>query len=207
MSGLFVTLEGGEGAGKSTQARLLAARLQQVGHRVHLTREPGGSPGAERLRTLLLAGEHGLGLRSEILLHVAARVDHLERVILPALDAGSVVICDRYGDSTLAYQGYGLAAGEASVLGFIRDLASAAYRAPDLTFVLDMPRALARARLQGRGDRPDRYERLDEAFHQRVAEGFRAIAAAEPDRVVVVDGALAPDAVQARLAAAILARL
>lgn len=207
MTGLFVTLEGGEGAGKSTQARLLAARLERDGHAVLQTREPGGSPGAERLRALLLAGEHGLGLRSEILLHVAARVDHLERTILPALAAGRVVICDRFGDSTLAYQGYGLAEGDPAVLAFIRGVASVAYRVPDLTLLLDMPRTLARDRLVARGDRPDRYERLDEAFHQRVATGFRTIAADEPGRVVTVDGSLPQDIVLERLYDALRGRL
>ena len=207
MTGLFVTLEGGEGAGKSTQARLLAARLERDGHAVLLTREPGGSPGAERLRALLLAGDHGLGLGSEILLHVAARMDHLERTILPALEAGKIVICDRFGDSTLAYQGYGMADGDPAVLAFIHGVAAVAYRAPDLTLLLDMPRTLALDRLIARGDPPDRYERLDETFHQRVAAGFRAIAAAEPDRVVTVDGSLPQDTVLERLLDAIRARL
>ncbi len=199
MSGFFLSLEGGEGAGKSTQSRLLAESLERAGHRVLLTREPGGSPGAETLRAILLGGDHALCLRSEILLHVAARLDHLERTVLPALAEGAVVVCDRFGDSTLAYQGYGLAAGDPAVLGFIRAIAAASYRQPDLTLLLDLPRDLARARLQARGDSPDRYERLDEAFHARVSAGFRAIAEAEPNRVVRIDADDAPEAVSARM--------
>ncbi|MCQ8278677.1 dTMP kinase [Acetobacteraceae bacterium KSS8] len=207
MSGFFLTLEGGEGAGKSTQSRLLAEELERGGHRVLRTREPGGSPGAERLRALLLAGDHGLCLRSEILLHVAARMDHLERTVLPALAGNAVVVCDRFGDSTLAYQGYGLAEGDPEVLDFIRAIARASYRQPDLTLLLDVSREVARTRLVRRGDSPDRYERLDEAFHDRVSAGFRAIAEAEPERVVRIDADGAPELVSGRLLREVKRRL
>ena len=186
MSGLFVTLEGGEGAGKSTQSRLLAQRLEKHRRLLH-TREPGGAAGAERLRTLLLEGDHGLSLRAEILVHFAARFDHVEHTIIPALAEGNLVICDRFFDSTLAYQGYGLGHGEAEPLAFIRDLIALTPLKPDLTLLLDLPREVARQRLTRRGDAPDRYERLDEAFHLRVADGFRRIARAAPERIVVVD--------------------
>ncbi len=189
MSGLFVTLEGGEGAGKSTQARLLADRLAKNSHRVLHTREPGGAAGAERLRSLLLEGDHGLGLRAEILVHFAARFDHVEHTIVPALAEGRLVICDRFFDSTLAYQGFGLGMGEAGPLTFIRDLIALTPLTPDLTLLLDLPRELARQRLTRRGRDPDRYERLDEAFHRRVADGFRQIARTAPERIVTIDAA------------------
>ncbi len=186
MSGIFITLEGGEGAGKSTQSGLLADRLAAKGYRLLHTREPGGSPGAERLRALLLAGEHGLSLHAEILMHFASRFDHIERTIAPALADGQLVICDRFVDSTLAYQGYGLGCGNPAILAFIRRLIELTPLVPDLTLLLDLPRDAARLRLAGRNTDADRYERLDEAFHQRVADGFRRIAQDAPDRITVV---------------------
>lgn len=186
MSGLFITLEGGEGAGKSTQAALLTEALQARGRKVLRTREPGGSPGAETLRTLLLKGNHALGLRAEVMVHFASRLDHVENTIRPALDAGMVVVCDRFYDSTLAYQGYGLGQGDPGCLSFIDRLIGLVGLAPDLTLLLDLPRDLALARLRQRGTRSDRYERLDEAFHQRVAGGFREIARQAGTRVVTI---------------------
>ena len=186
MTGLFVTLEGGEGAGKSTQSRLLADRLAR-NHTLLHTREPGGAVGAERLRALLLEGDHGLSLRAEILVHFAARFDHVERTIAPALADGRLVICDRFFDSTLAYQGFGLGMGEAEPLAFIRSLIALTPVAPDLTLLLDLPRDVARQRLTRRGGDPDRYERLDDAFHRRVADGFRQIAHTAPQRIVTID--------------------
>lgn len=186
MSGIFITLEGGEGAGKSTQSGLLADRLAARGYRLLHTREPGGSPGAERLRALLLAGEHGLNLHAEILMHFASRFDHIERTIAPALADGRLVICDRFVDSTLAYQGYGLGCADPAILAFIRRLIELTPLVPDLTLLLDLPRDAARTRLAARNTDADRYERLDEAFHQRVADGFRRIAQHAPDRVAIV---------------------
>ena len=185
--GLFVTLEGGEGVGKSTQARRLADALAAGGLQPLHTREPGGAPGAERLRALLLAGDHGLGLHAETLLHVAARFDHLEHTVRPALAADRLVICDRFHDSTLAYQGYGLGQGDPQILAFIRTLIGITPLAPDLTLLLDLPREQARVRLRKRGRDADRYERLDEAFHDRVAAGYREIALAEPGRIRLID--------------------
>lgn len=187
MSSLFVTLEGGEAAGKSTQAAMLADALGRAGRSVLRTREPGGAPGAEALRGFLLARDHGLGLKAEILVHFAARLDHVERTIRPALAAGRVVVCDRYCDSTLAYQGYGLGRGEPDALAFIRRMIELTALEPDLTLLLDLPRSEARARLATRGLGADRYESLDDAFHQRVADGFQQIAQDAPERIIRVD--------------------
>lgn len=186
MSGLFITLEGSEGAGKSTQAGLLTEALQARGLPVLRTREPGGSPGAERLRTLLLDGDHALSLRAEVMVHFASRLDHVEHTIKPALDAGTIVICDRFYDSTLAYQGYGLGHGDTGCLTFIDRLIELVGLVPDLTLLLDLPRDLALIRLEQRGTLNDRYERLDEPFHQRVADGFREIALQAGNRVVTI---------------------
>jgi dTMP kinase len=179
---LFITLEGGEGAGKSTQAALLADTLCARGLPVLRTREPGGSPGSERLRTLLLGGEIDWSSRAETLLHFAARVEHVEKTIRPALAAGMWVVCDRFYDSTLAYQGYGQGA-DRTFIGVLTELTGLV---PDLTLVLDVPDAVGASRLRSRGDPADRYEKLDAAFHARVNAGFRAIAEGAPKRCVVV---------------------
>ena len=205
--GLFITLEGGEGAGKSTQARLLAEALDRRGRTVLRTREPGGAPGAERLREFLLAGDHGLGLRAEVLMHFAARLDHIEHTIRPALDAGHTVICDRFFDSTLAYQGYGLGHGDPSLLDFIGRMIELTGLVPDLTLLLNVSRDLARERMQHRGGVSDRYERLDEAFHVRVADGFRRIASRTPARISLIDAGGDIEQVQHALLAEIDRRL
>ena len=198
-AGRFITLEGGEGAGKSTQARLLADALTARGLAVLRTREPGGAPGAEHLRTLLLSGTFDWSARAETLLHFAARAEHVEKTIRPALQAGTWVVCDRFYDSTMAYQGYGQGADR----GFIAALSTLIGLVPDRTIVLDVSEAVARSRLGKRGDQADRYDRLGRAFHARVAEGFRAIAAAEPARCVLVDA----DGNEATVHAAALAAL
>ncbi|QDH16149.1 dTMP kinase [Swingsia samuiensis] len=182
-SGLFITLEGGEGVGKSTQARLLATALSDLGHEVVLTREPGGTPGAEAIRNLLLFGKDELSWRAEIMGHMAARCDHLDGLIKPALKRGALVICDRFHDSTLAYQGYGVGKGEAKRLEFIKKARHLVDFEPHLTLLLDVPRKDALARLKERGGATDRYEGQEEAFHQRVSEGFDAIAKSDPERV------------------------
>ena len=179
---MFITLEGGEGAGKSTQAALLADALCARGHAVLRTREPGGAPGSELLRGILLDGATDWSSRAETMLHVAARVEHVEKTIRPALAAGMWVVCDRFFDSTLAYQGYGQGADK----DFIASLTDLVGLTPDLTLVLDVPDAIGSARVSGRGGASDRYERLDSAFHTRVNAGFRAIAAAAPKRCVLV---------------------
>ncbi|WP_282758387.1 dTMP kinase [Komagataeibacter saccharivorans] len=202
MSGLFITFEGGEGAGKSTQAGLLAGFLRAAGHEVELTREPGGTPGAEALRDFLLFGGHDLCARAEVLAHFAARADHVERRILPALQQGRIVICDRFTDSTEAYQGYGLSHADPAMLDMIARLRALIPVVPDLTFVLQVPAAIAHARMAQRGsDRTDRYEALDTAFHARVAQGFDAVASRDGTRCRRIDASSAVDGVQAALRA------
>lgn len=193
--GRFITLEGGEGAGKTTQARLLADALTARGLRVLRTREPGGAPGAEALRTLLLSGDLAFAPLAETLLHFAARAEHVERTIRPALTAGSWVVCDRFADSTMAYQGWGLGADRAT----ITTLTGMIGLVPDLTIILTVSPAVADARLLARGGAADRYERLDAGFHARVAEGFRVIAAAEPGRCALVDAGADPASVHAAI--------
>ncbi|GBR30324.1 dTMP kinase [Gluconobacter kondonii] len=206
-TGLFITLEGGEGAGKSTQARLLAEALRVEGHNVLLTREPGGTPGAEEIRNLLLFGKVDLSWRAEILMHMAARSDHLDNAILPALERGEIVVCDRFHDSTLAYQGYGVGQGSPEVLAFLNGARKLVNFEPDLTLMLELPRAQALERLNARGGQTDRYEGQAEAFHERVLAGFDAIASADPLRVKRVDAGQTPEAVSAALLQAVQNRL
>ncbi len=189
MTARFITLEGGEGAGKSTQLRLLADALCARGLPVLRTREPGGAPGAERLRALLLSGEITWSPQAETLLHFAARAEHVARTIRPALSAGMWVVCDRFYDSTMAYQGHGQGADRALIQAQIGLLGIA----PDLTLVLDVSPATAAARLRNRGGDADRYEREDAGFHARVKAGFLDIARAEPGRcrVIPADGDIA----------------
>jgi dTMP kinase len=205
--GRFITLEGGEGAGKSTQLAFLADWLAGQGLEVTRTREPGGSSGAEDIRRLLVAGETGRWLPwSETLLFFAARYDHAERLIKPALAAGRWVVSDRFADSTMAYQG---AAGGVAVA----DIAEL-YRlvldgfAPDLTVILDLPveAGLARAVVRD-GANGGRFERMDLAFHRRVRDGFLAIAAAAPERCALVDAEADTGTVAGRIRAVVAARL
>lgn len=200
---MFITLEGGEGAGKSTQAGLLAERLTREGRTVLRTREPGGAPGSELLRGLLLGGTIAWSPAAETHLHFAARAEHLARTILPALAAGTVVVCDRFADSTMAYQGHGLGANRALIAG----LTGLLPRHPDLTLWLDIAPGIGATRIAARPGQPDRYESLDAAFHARVAAGYVALAAAEPDRIVRIDGAGTPTAVADRIWSAVSARL
>lgn len=181
-SGRFITLEGGEGAGKTTQARLLADALVDRGFAVLRTREPGGAPGAELLRTLLLQGEVDWSAPAEALLHFAARAEHVEKTIRPALAAGMWVVCDRFADSTMAYQGYGQGADRA----MIATLTGLIGLQPDLTIVLDVAGPVALSRLVQRGEQNDRYEQLDALFHARVNQGYRDIAQAAPERCALV---------------------
>jgi dTMP kinase len=205
--GRFITFEGGEGGGKSTQVRRLAEHLTAQGRTVVVTREPGGSPGAEAIRELLVTGDpERWSPLTETLLMYAARRDHIERVIEPALARGDWVVCDRFADSTRAYQGAGggapaalIAALEVQVLGATR---------PDLTLILDLPVEAGLARAAGRGESAEtRFEAKGAAFHQRLRDGFLAIAKAEPDRCVVIDAAQPLDAVTQALTAAVDARL
>ena len=184
--GRFITLEGGEGAGKSTQIARLADALRKSGLTVRTTREPGGSPAAETIRKLLVEGEPGRWQpMTEALLHFAARKEHLETVVLPALASGDWVISDRFADSTMAYQGYGHRLGRAPITALYQ-IAVGDFR-PDLTLVLDLPVEAGLARTGGRSHAEDRYERMDRSFHERVRTGFLEIARGEPERCVVVD--------------------
>lgn len=192
MSGLFITFEGGEGAGKSTQTRLLHAALTKAGHKVLLTREPGGSPGAEALRELILFNEAPLSLRAQALAHMAARADHLDSVILPALARGEIVICDRFHDSTLVYQGYGLAKGDEAALSFIGALRTLLACEPDLTLLLEVPPEIGAARIAARGGKSDRYEQEQADFHARIARGFDRVAREAPERVKRIDASHSP---------------
>ena len=201
--GRFITLEGGEGAGKSTQAARLERALTAEGVDVLLTREPGGSPAADVLRELLLSGIHDWSPLAEVLLHFAARAEHVARVIRPALVAGTWVICDRFYDSTMAYQGWGLGADRAA----ISTLSGMIGLIPDLTLVLDVSVATTEARLRLRGVAADRYERLGAGFFGRVREGFMAVAKSNADRCLVVSGEAAADEVTAALLAGIRSRL
>lgn len=209
-SGCFITLEGGEGAGKSTLIRALAARLVAAGHQVLTTREPGGSPGAEAIRTVLLDASLGdLDATTQALLFAAARRDHVNATVRPALAAGKVVLCDRFIDSTRAYQGAGGALSRA-LIRRLETLAIGRTR-PHLTLILDLDPDIGMARAAARHGNvlatSDRFEAKSLAFHRAVRAEFLAIAAAEPARCVVVDAAQGVDAVLAAAWAAVSARL
>ncbi len=199
MTGRFITFEGGEGAGKSTQLQKLAEALRQRGREVITTREPGGAPGAEQIRQLLVSGDPGRwdGM-TEALLHFAARRDHLRSTVWPALEAGKWVISDRFADSTLAYQGYGHGLPHEEIKDLYR-LAVGNF-APDLTLILDLPVETGLRRALSRGGAEDRYEKMDVSFHQRLRDGFLAIAAQEPGRCAVIPA----DQEEAKVAADIL---
>lgn len=182
--GRFITLEGGEGAGKSTQAAVLEAALRERGIAVLRTREPGGAAGSDILRELLLSGRHEWSPLAEVMLHFAARAEHIECTIRPALAAGTWVICDRFADSTMVYQGWGQGADR----NIIRQLTEMMNLTPDLTLILDVSVEMTQARLAGRGSVADRYERLGPSFFSRIREGFLAVAAREPLRCRVVSG-------------------
>ncbi len=203
--GRFITLEGGEGAGKSVQRDRLVERLRAAGLEVVATREPGGSPSSEAVRDLLLAQGTEWQPLSEALLHAAARSQHLAETVRPALAAGRWVVSDRFSDSTRAYQGWGqgvpldtLDELERIVVGDSR---------PDLTLMLDVAPEVGLARAHGRGQGADRYEAMDLSFHQRLREGYRAIAEAAPQRCELIDASGAADTVEAAIRAAVRDRL
>jgi len=203
--GRFITLEGGEGAGKSTLAHGLGEALRAQGRAVLLTREPGGAPGADAIRKLLVEGEPGRwSAMEEALLFAAARLNHLTHTIRPALARGCWVICDRYYDSARAYQ---VAAGglDGDVLTALNGLIGA--QRPDLTIVLDLDPAAGLTRSQGRHAGEDRFEKKDAAFHARVRAEFRAIAEREPKRCVLIDAGQPPDSVLKQALTAIAERL
>lgn len=203
--GVFISFEGGEGAGKSTQIRRLADRLSAAGRDVIVTREPGGSPGAEAIRDLLVNGAADRWSPvTESLLMYAARRDHIERVIRPGLARGAIVLCDRYADSTRAYQGAGgdapaslIAALEEHVLGDT---------IPALTLILDLPAQVGLQRAEARGGAA-RFESKGLAFHERLRAGYLEIARREPERCVVINADAALDAVTAAISDVIAQRL
>jgi dTMP kinase len=186
--GRFITFEGGEGAGKSTQVALLGGRLRAAGHEVLATREPGGTSGAINIRRLLVEGPVDRWEPfSELLLHNAARHEHVQKTIAPALAAGKWVICDRFADSTMAYQGQAQNVDRDMVARINRAAAGDVW--PDLTIILDLAVAEGLARAQKRSDVEDRYERMGTAFHERIRDAFLEIANVEPDRCAVIETA------------------
>lgn len=211
--GKFITFEGGEGSGKSTQASRLAERLGEFGIEVVLTREPGGSAFAEALRTVILDPEmppHSA--LSEALLFYAARADHLDKTIRPALNSGRWVISDRFSDSTRVYQS-GAGGLPAEVFNALEEMVVAP-TTPDLTFILDLPAELGLGRAHGRRqgasagrDEPDAYEKRDLAYHWKLREAFAAIAKSEPERCVLIDASAEPSAVAYTVWSAVEARL
>jgi dTMP kinase len=208
LRGCFITFEGGEGSGKSTHAKTLAAELIKLGIEVVLTREPGGSPGAEVIRHILLSGiAKPLGAETEAILFAAARDDHVRNVIRPALDAGKWVICDRFIDSTRAYQGK-LGKVDMKMIRGLERITVGAYM-PDLTFVLDVPAniGLARAKRRRAEAAADRFESEALEFHQELGRAYRAIAAEEPRRIVVIDGRPPRDVVAQRIWEVLVERL
>jgi dTMP kinase len=205
--GKFITFEGGEGAGKSTQTRLLGAALEQRGLEVVITREPGGTSGAERIRELLLTNEgEGWGARSEALLFAAARSDHVERLIEPALTAGKWVICDRFLDSSMAYQGAGGGLDDGDILA-LHGFGSSGLL-PDLTLLLEVSPSVAAQRLAARdGDNADRIGAKSSSYHASVAAAFRRFADQEPDRFARIDGDGDADAIHRAVMAAVMPML
>lgn len=200
MDGVFFTFEGPEGAGKTTQIARLSDALLERGYSVTRTREPGGDPFGERVRALLLDRDASPIPIAELLLFAAARAQNVRTVIRPALDAGHVVLCDRFTDSTLAYQGYGRGLSPDAVRA-VNTVATNGLH-PLKTFLLDLPPTVGLARQS-----PDAQDRLDREtldFHERVRAGFLAVAAAEPDRIVTLNAAQSEDALFAQLLAAVL---
>ena len=198
--GRFITFEGGEGSGKSTQIRKLADRLNAAKLRAIVTREPGGSPGAEIIRHLVLSGMGKLlGAEAETLLFAAARDDHVHTVILPALNQGIWVLCDRFYDSTRAYQGR-LGQVQPGVLNAMQRVTIGDLK-PDLTLILDVPVevGLQRASARRGSATPDRFEAEDVNFHQDLRNAYRQIAAEEPQRCVLIDATADPDTVAAQI--------
>jgi len=202
-SGLFITFEGAEGCGKSTQARILAERLVAAGHRVHALREPGGTPIGEEIRHTLKHSEQNQAMtaEAELLLMNASRAQLVREIIRPALAAGDIVVCDRFYDSSTAYQGYGRQLDLAKVKAII-DFAVGGAK-PDLTLLLTVADNMSAERRQLRqANLPtvrDRIEEMNQAFFVRVAAGFAVVAAGEPERVKIIDGAPAPEAVSAAI--------
>lgn len=205
MPGLFVTLEGGEGSGKSTQVTRLVERLRASGLDPLVTREPGGTPLAERIRELLLDRAHAPGPLTEALLMEASRAELVGTVIRPALAAGRVVLCDRYGDSTLAYQGAGRGLDAAMLAAWNR--AATGGLVPDVTLLFDVTPELGLQRRTAAIGTANRLDLESEAFHARVRQRYLELAQAEPERFVVLDAAQSPDALEAQVWATLAPRV
>ncbi len=203
--GKFITFEGGEGGGKSTQVKLLAEALRAAGQSVVTTREPGGSPSAEQIRNLLVSGDVDRWQPfTEALLNYAARTEHLAHTVEPALEQGSWVISDRFSDSTLAYQGYGHGL-ERSRIEELHRLTVGNFM-PDLTCILDLPVETGLKRALGRGDGEDRYERMDKEFHNRLRAGFLEIASRDVARCIVIDATATIENIHGRILEALADR-
>lgn len=208
---MFITFEGIEGCGKTTQIKLLMAHLLQHGHPVVLTREPGGCPISDQIRAILLDAENSaMHPSTELLLYCAARSQHIVQIIRPALQSGALVLCDRFSDATLAYQHFGRGI-ERSNIDLLNSFAVQGLK-PDLTILIDtdisigLPRAKSRINAS-QGPREERFELESNAFHQRVRDGYLQLAQEDPQRVVVVDGAATIDALAEEIAANVLPRI
>ncbi len=202
----MITVEGGEGAGKSTQIRLLADALRSSGVAVVTTREPGGAPGAEEIRQLLVTGAPARwDGETEALLMTAARRNHLAETIRPALEAGNWVLCDRFADSTIAYQGYGRGLPIDRLVALYRFIAGDFQ--PDLTLIFDLPVEVGLARAAGRSGDETRFEQMDRGFHERLRQGFLEIARQEPARCALIDAGADVDSVHREVVATVRERL
>lgn len=205
MNGMFITVEGPDGSGKTTQLELLSTFLQVKGYEVVVTREPGGTMVGNQIREVLLSPEnHEMVPRVEMMLYAASRAQNVDQIILPALERGAIVLCDRFVDASIAYQGYGLQYDLDNILELNRFATKGV--APDLTFLFDLPPNAARKRMADRGQL-DRIESRDEAFHERVYLGFMKLLEQHPERMVRIDGVATIEDIHTQMTAITLERL